>query len=292
MSVRIGAIITTTVTSGAMYALVAVGFVLVYRATKVVSFAQGAFTLVGAFVFLACANNGLGFVPSLIAGIAANAALGGATYRGVFARMEGAEPFISAMATIGLAILVEAVALVIGGSNPIVVPNVLSSRQLTIVHGLTFGVSAIVMTVIAIGVFAVLVLGFGRSRIGLRMRAVADVPKLAAYSGVNVTRVSTLAWGLAASIATIAGVSFIFSAQPAPTDVYDLGLAAFPAILLGGFDSIVGALAGGVALAFVQAVVSTYAGGKWQDVASYGLLLLVMLLRPQGLFGSAEVSRV
>lgn len=292
MSVRIGTIISTTVTSGAIYALVAVGFVLVYRATKVVSFAQGAFSLVGAFVFLACANNGLGFVPSLLAALLANLVFGGVTYRGVFARMEGAEPFISAMATIGLAITVEAVAIMIGGSNPIIVPEVISGHQFTIARGLIFDVSDLVVIALTALVFAALFVGFGRTRIGLRMRAVADVPKLAAYSGVNVTGVSTLAWALAAASAAIAGIAFLFSSQPAPSDVYALGLAAFPAILLGGFDSIVGALVGGIVLAFVQVVVVTYAGGEWENVASYGLLLLVMLVRPQGIFGSAEVSRV
>lgn len=292
MSERIGAIITTTVSSGAIYALLAVGFVLVYRATKVVSFAQGGFTLVGALVFLVCARHGSGFVLALLAAVAANAVLGSATYRGVFARMEGAEPFVSAMATIGLAITIEAMALIIGGSSPIDVPNVISSRQFTITTGLTFDVMDFVVIGLTALVFVSLIVGFGRSRIGLRMRAVADVPKLAAYTGVNVTAISTLAWAMAAASAAVAGIAFIFTSQPAPSDLYDLGLAAFPAILLGGFDSIVGALVGGVLLALIQAVVVTYAGGQWQDAASYGLLLGMMLLRPQGLFGSAEVARV
>lgn len=292
MSIRLGSIITTTVTSGAIYALVAVGFVLVYRATKVVSFAQGAFTMVGALVFVACAEGALGFVPSLLVAVAANALLGGLIYRIVFARMEGAEPFISAMATIGLGILIEAVALIINGSDPLVVPNVLSSRQLSIDGGLTFQISNIIIIGLAALVFAVLFVGFAKSKVGLRMRAVADAPKLAVYSGVNVSRVSMLAWGLAAGCAAIGGLAFLFTAQPAPSDVYALGLAVFPAILLGGFDSILGALVGGVALALTQALVVTYAGGDWQDVASYGLLLIVMLIRPQGLFGTAEVSRV
>jgi branched-chain amino acid transport system permease protein len=292
MGERIGAIITTTVSSGPIYALLAVGFVLVYRATKVVSFAQGAFTLVGGLFFLACAHNGLGFVPALLIAIIANLALGGFTYRAVFARMEGAEPFVSAMATIGLAVTFEAVGLIVGGSSPITVPNVLSSRQFTVTNHLTLSVVDFVVIGLAALVFLLLFLGFGRSRIGLKMRAVADVPKLAAYSGVNVTAISTLAWGLAAGTAAVAGIAFMFTSQPAPSDLYDLGLAAFPAILLGGFDSILGALIGGILLALIQAIVVTYAGGEWQDAASYGMLLLVMLVRPQGLFGSVEVSRV
>lgn len=101
-----------------------------------------------------------------------------------------------------------------------------------------------------------------------------------------------LAWAIAAGTAAIAGVAFIMTTQPSPSGVYGLGLVAFPAILLGGFDSVVGALVGGFLLSLAQNVVVTYAGGKWQDIASYGLLLIVLLIRPQGIFGSAEASRV
>jgi branched-chain amino acid transport system permease protein len=292
MDVRIGAIITTTITSGAIFALVSVGFVLVYRATKVVSFAQGAFTLVGAFVFVACADSGLGFALSLLLALAANAVIGALTYRGLFARMEGAEPFIKAVATIGLAITIEALAIVFGGSGPFIVPHVLSAQQYTLTPGLVISVADIVVVGLAVVVYGLLLACFGRTGIGLRMRAVADIPKLAAYAGVNVTAMSTLAWSVAAATAAVGGVAFLLTSQPAPTDVYALGLSAFPAILLGGFDSIAGAVIGGIALALVQAVVTTFAGGSWQDVASYGLLLLVLLIRPQGLFGSGEVSRV
>lgn len=292
MDVRIGAIITTTFTSGAILALISAGFVLVYRATKVVSFAQGAFTLVGAFVFVACVNGGLGFVASLAVALVGTAALGMAVYRGLFARMEGAEPFINAVATIGLAITVEALAIVIGGSGPIITPHVFPSREYTLASGVTVSLTELVVIGLAVVVFGVLVAVFTRTGFGLRVRAVADVPKLAAYAGVNVTAISALAWSAAAGTAAIAGVAFLLTAQPAPADVYSLGLSAFPAILLGGFDSIAGAVVGGLALALIQAVVVTFAGGSWQDVASYGLLLVVLLVRPHGLFGSTEASRV
>jgi len=122
--------------------------------------------------------------------------------------------------------------------------------------------------------------------------AVADAPRLAAYAGVNVVAISALAWAVSSATAAVGGVAYIMTTQPGPDSVYSLGLIVFPAILLGGLDSIVGALVGGVVLALVQNVVATYADGTWTDIASYGLLLAVLLVRPQGLFGSAEVSRV
>lgn len=292
MNDQVSAIITTTITSGAILALVSVGFVVVYRATKVVSFAQGAFTLVGAFVFLTCAQHGFGFLGALAAALVADLVLGALIYRAVFARMEGAEPFIAAVATIGLAIVVESVSVIVWGSSPIILPDVVSGRRFTPVAGLQFQVADLVVTGMALVVYLVLALSLQRTRVGLRMRAVADMPKLAAHSGVNVSRMSMLAWAAAAGTAAVAGVAFLLTTQPAPTGVYALGLTAFPAILLGGFDSIGGAVAGGFGLALVQAIVVTKAGGDWQDIASYGLLLAVLAIRPQGLFGSAEASRV
>lgn len=292
MDERIGAIITATVTGGSILALVSVGFVVLYRTTKVVSFAQGAFTLIGAFVFEQSAVHGRGFAVSLLFGLLAAVILGVITYLLVFARMEGADPFISAMATIGLGTLLEAAAIMIWGSNAIVLPNVLPDTSFTPVSGLTFQVADLVVVGMTLIVFGVLVVWLQRSRVGLRMRAVADVAKLAAYAGVNVTGMSTLAWALAAGVAAIGGVALVLGEQPLPTDVFAIGLSAFPAILLGGFDSIIGALVGGFVVALAQALVVTYVGGNWQDVATYGLLLVILLLRPQGLFGSAEVSRV
>lgn len=292
MNDQISAIITTTITSGAILSLVSVGFVVVYRATKVVSFAQGAFTLVGAFVFLHCAEHGFGFFGALATALVADLVLGAVIYRAVFARMEGAEPFIAAVATIGLAIVVESVAVIVWGSSPIILPHVMSERRFTPVAGLHVQVADLVVAGMALVVYLVLALSLQRTRVGLRMRAVADMPKLAAHSGVNVARMSMLAWAAAAGTAAVAGVAFLLTTQPAPTGVYALGLTAFPAILLGGFDSIGGAVAGGFGLALVQSIVVTKAGGDWQDVASYGLLLAVLAVRPQGLFGSAEASRV
>jgi branched-chain amino acid transport system permease protein len=292
MNELIGAVIVSTITGGSILAAVSVGFVVLYRTTKVVSFAQGAFTLIGAFVFQHFAADGYGFPVSLLLGLLAAVILGAGTYLVVFARMEGSDPFVSAMATIGLGTLLEAVAIMIWGSNAIIVPNVLPATSFTPVSGLTFQVGDLVVVGMTVVLFAVLVVWLHRSRIGLRMRAVADVPQLAAYAGVNVTGISTLAWTLASGAAAIGGVALVLGEQPLPTDVFAIGLSAFPAILLGGFDSIIGALVGGFVVAFAQALIVTYVGGNWQDVATYGLLLVVLLVRPQGLFGSAEVSRV
>ena len=292
MDPKLANLITGTLTTGAILSLISVGFVIMYRATKVVSFAQGAFGLIGSFVFLGLINSHLGLYPSIVLTIAINLAVGALTYQIVFSRIVGSEPFITAMATIGLAIVLEACAIMIWGSGPILLPSVISGSTFHIWGSLAVTPTEIFIVGSAIVVFAVLILSLYRTRLGLKVLAVADAPRLAAYAGVNVVAISALAWAVSSATAAVGGVAYIMTTQPGPDSVYSLGLIVFPAILLGGLDSIVGALVGGVVLALVQNVVATYADGTWTDIASYGLLLAVLLVRPQGLFGSAEVSRV
>lgn len=292
MSPQVGSLIVSTLTNGATIALIAVGFVMIFRATKVVSFAQGALLLVGAQIFVSLTHVGLGLYPSLILSIASDGLIGAACYRFAFARIVGSEPFITAVATIGLAYFVEACAIMIWGSAPLVLPPLFSVRSFHLFKNLIFNEADIFTLIVAAVTFSVLALGVQRTRTGLRMRMVADNPRLAAFSGINVVAISMLAWALAGGTAAVAGITFSLTVQPAPSDLYALGLLAFPAILLGGFDSILGALVGAFALALTEGIVNTYIGGNWQDVISYCLLLAVLVVRPQGLFGTAEVERV
>jgi branched-chain amino acid transport system permease protein len=292
VSPEVAGLIIGTLTTGAILSLIAVGFVIMYRATRVVSFAQGSFSLVGGFIFMALTQHHVNIVLALLGSIGIAFILGALTYQLVFARLVGAEPFITAIATIGLATVIEACAIIIWGSGPIILPNVISNRVYHLSTNLLVTPTDIFIVVAALVVFALLVPMLYRTRLGLRVQAVADHPRLAAYVGVNVIAITTLAWAVAAGTAAVGGVAFLLTSQPTPDSVYSLGLVVFPAILLGGLDSIVGALVGGMLLALAQNLVITYVNGNWVDVASYGLLLVVLFVRPQGLFGSAEVSRV
>jgi branched-chain amino acid transport system permease protein len=292
VSPQVASLITGTLTTGAILSLLSVGFVIMYRATKVVSFAQGAFSLLGGFTFMALTQDGVGLWAALVVTLVVALAAGTVTYLVVFVRLVGAEPFITAIATIGLGTLIEACAIIAWGSGPIILPTVISGRVYRLTGSLTVSVTQIFIVVSAVVIFAVVITALRRTRLGLRVQAVADQPRLAAYVGINVIAITTLAWAISSATAAVGGVAFLLTTQPSPDSVYSLGLVVFPAILLGGLDSVGGALVGGILLAFIQNLVTTYANGTWQDVTSYGLLLLVLLIRPQGLFGSAEVSRV
>jgi branched-chain amino acid transport system permease protein len=287
------AILTATVVNGSQLALLAVGFVLIYRATGVVSFAQGSSMVFGALLCYTFTEHGWGLAPALIASAVLVFAGSALIFRLVFARLIGAPPFVTAIATIGLATLLQAVAVLVWSDQPIALPS--SALSLNSIHlGESFytnqvQIFTIVLTVI---VFAVIIFGLRYTPTGLHMRMVADSPRLAALNGINVSLISAAAWGLAGLTAGLAGVAFVLGTQSSPSTVYGLGLSAFPAILLGGLDSIAGALAGGAIIALADAVATIYAGGQWSDFISYGLLLLMLLMRPHGLFGRMEVSRV
>jgi len=284
-------VITNTLSIGAIYALIGVGFVVMYRATRVVSFAQGGFMVVGAFLFRAMVELGLGLYLSTVVAAALLFVGGAVVFRITFARILGEEPFVVAIATIGLGTFIVAVSELIWGPNPIVVRGVIGTKPVSVL-GLSLtpvSLYAIAMTAI---IFAVLIVGLRRTSVGLKMRAVADVPSLAALKGVDVSGISMLAWAIAAGTAAIAGVAYILSTQAHPSGINSLGLLAFPAILLGGFDSIVGALVGALLVAFVQNLAIFYVGSQYQDVIAYAVLLLVLFVRPQGLFGQADLERL
>jgi branched-chain amino acid transport system permease protein len=128
--------------------------------------------------------------------------------------------------------------------------------------------------------------------VGLRMRAVACDPSLAAYGGVRVRRISALAWGISAAVAGAAGVGYTLGKVIDPSALPSLGIVVFPAIIIGGLDSLAGVAAGSVILALVQTLASVYVGTNWEDVVAYGLLLVLLWVRPNGLFGSRQLVRV
>jgi len=286
----VGSIAVSAVTLGCTYALIGIGFVILFRTTRVLSFAQGFFSVLGALVFSSLLRDSLPYPAALVLAALLTAIVGPAVYVLLFRRFALHESLLISLATIGLGLSLEAIATMIWGPQTIVIPAILGYR--------TVGPSWFPVTPIALATIVVAALAYGAvvsllygTKLGLRMRAVANQPALAAALGVNLTGLSSLAWGLAAGTAALAGMVYVITVQPDPGTVYDLGLVAFPAILLGGLDSVPGALVGGLLIGLVQTIVVTYVGGSWQDVSAYLVLLAVLLVRPQGLFGDRELSR-
>jgi branched-chain amino acid transport system permease protein len=281
---------------GCVYALVALGFAVVYRASQVINFAQGAMLLVGAYlVSLFAAYAGLPFWLAVILAVAILAASGVLFQMLVLRRTLGQPLFTIVMITIGLSIAVTA------GVDAVFGPN---QRLLGDPWGASrFHVGRVVFTWVEVwGVISAFVLlaaffVFDRySRYGLAMRAAAADPEAALAVGVPVRRVHALAWGIAGAVATIGGVFLAgFPNSPNP-QLGDAALLAFPAIILGGLGSPVGAVVGGIIIGIVQVLTSGYepgwTGNNFYEVAPYIVMIAVLLAKPYGLFGTRPAERL
>jgi branched-chain amino acid transport system permease protein len=285
---------------GCDYALIALGFTIIFKASEVINFAQGEFLLVGTFVVsVAMFSWRLGFFLALLIGIAITALIGVAFERVVLRRMIGRPPFNIIMVTIGLDVLLfTAVSVLVGAKNP-PSPAPFDILSAVSIGGVKFGVNAIASILVTALICAALYAFLRYTRYGLAMRATAIDQEAARAMGIKISTVYALAWGISGAIATIGGV---FLAAGAGNPVFDVGLGqgalvAFPAIILGGLDSIPGAVVGGVVIGLVYVLTQGYEtsgvlGANFHTIAPYLIMILVLLIRPYGLFGTRKVERI
>jgi branched-chain amino acid transport system permease protein len=270
-----------------LYALAGVGFVIIYRGTKVLNFAQGILALLGGYFFYTVAVTlGLSFWVALPLAVIASGVFSAIIYLLLLRSLVGVEPLRLVMLTIALSIVLTAGAQILYGSATKYF-NVPFNGNFHLPFGVvlpTLDVAIIVTAVVLLVAFAIFLT---RSRLGLSMRAAAADARLATYRRISVNRISALTWGFA-------GAGIAYGAQlglsPSAGDV--LGFAAFPAIIVGGIDSVAGVLVGSFVLAEVQGYTSAYWGGQYSTVMGYVLLLVILVIRPSGLFGSREVVRL
>ena len=210
----------------------------------------------------------------------------------MFYRLVGASLFTIVVATMGLSLLLQTLQLIAWGPDTRELPNVLSNRIFASPLGIPLSSLDVVTILGAIVVIIVIELMLRRTRVGLRMRAVADSTLLAALHRVSIPWYAGLAWALASLCSALAGVGIALQTAVDPVNIGQLGLLIFPVVIIGGIDSISGALVGGLIVATIQTLVGFYLSGTWVDPICYGLLLAVLLLRPRGLFGTREIVRV
>ncbi|SDG43576.1 branched-chain amino acid transport system permease protein [Lentzea fradiae] len=282
--------------TGSIYSLLALGFVIIYKSTQVISFAQPAFMLAGAVLvsYLAPAVSFFGAV-AVAAVVIAVLALG--VERTVLRPMVGKPVFVVAIITIGVDVVVRVVTNAFIGLD---VRQVGDPWGLTTVSLLGAEVQQryLVMIGTTAAVTVALFLFFRYSRIGLAMRAVAYDQEVALAQGISVGSVFALSWALAGGLAALAGV-FVATGAGVDQQLWIVALKALPAIILGGLESLGGAVVGGLAVGVVESLFGTYQndfapwlGPNFGLVAPYALMLLVLLVRPYGLFGKKEVERL
>jgi branched-chain amino acid transport system permease protein len=275
---------------GAILALAALGFVLIFKASGVVNFAQGAFLLVGAYAFYsAFVLLHLPVVLAVVVGVVVAALLGVAIERLALRRLIGEDPIAVIMVTIGLSELLQALIQMFYGTTPRTMPKILPRGSVEI-----FGAAVPVDRLVAIAVAGVVLAGFSAffrwSRHGVAMRAVADDQQAALVQGISVTRIFALAWGMAAASAVIGGV-LIADIAEVSQNLAGFGLIVFPVVIVGGLDSVPGTILGGIVIGLVRQYAEGVSPGASQ-VVPYGVLVLILLVRPYGLFGQPRIERV
>ncbi len=281
----------TGLTSGAILALAALGFVLIYKSSDVINFAQGEFLLVGAYVSYAMiVQFGFPWPVGMLVTMLVAIALGVTVERLVLRPMIG-EPIISViMVTIGLSSLLRAIVNTIWGTLPRAFPSFIPSYPVKILTA-TVGADrlwAIVISVIMLGLFTVF---FRRSREGIAMRAVADDQQAALSMGISVKKIFAWAWSIAAMTAAIAG-ALVANIVGVSGELSNFGLQVFPVVILGGLDSIPGAIAGGLIIGLLQAYTGGYIGQGLNLVIPFIVLIVILMVRPYGLFGQEIIERV
>jgi branched-chain amino acid transport system permease protein len=285
---------------GCDFALIALGFTIIFKASEVINFAQGEFLLLGAFVVsIAMFSWHLNFVFALVFGAALTAALGVVFQRVALRRMIGQPPFAIIMVTIGLnVVLLTIVTIALGAKFPRSPAPFGFSAHFT-VGGISLPYNQLATIAATLLICAALYAFFRYTRYGLAMRATAIDQEAALAVGIQISRVHALAWAISGAVATIGG---IFLASNNPTFDVSLGnaaLVAFPAIILGGLDSVLGAVVGGVAIGIIYELAQGYSvhltstlGTGFYVIVPYLVMILVLLIRPYGLFGTRKVERV
>ncbi len=286
-------LVISGIAQGCIYGLIALGFVLIYKATETVSFAQGDLMMLGAFGGLAGMTMlGFPFWLAVPAAIAAMTLFGVLTERVVIRPILGQPAFSIVMLTIGIGYVARGLITMLPGIGtdthtlPVPYRNVtwnaggliLSAEHMVVI---------VVTALLCLGLFAM----FRYSKLGIAMQASSQNQLAAYYMGIPVKRLNGLVWGLAAAVAAIAGlllapITFVHA------NMGFIGLKAFPAAVVGGFGSLPGAIVGGLIIGIVESLSGFYLPEGFKDIAAYVVVLIMLMVKPNGLFGDKLTKKV
>ena len=277
--------------NGAVYALVGLGIVLVYQVTGIINFAQGEFVMLGALSFALLEEAGHTMAVAATIAIVGTSVAGVVVERLAIAPARDATPIRLIILTIGATITIQGLALVAFGTSPhfaraftegkpIMIGGVVVLTQYVWVIGITF------VAVVALWYFLM------RTLTGKAMRAAAMNKDAARIVGISPSRMSMLAFGLAACLGSIGGVVLAPLQAPDASIGIALALKGFTAAVVGGLDSPSGAIVGGLSIGIIESLASGFLPSGYKDAITFGILFLVLMVRPQGLLRSVQVARV
>ncbi|MGI6874770.1 branched-chain amino acid ABC transporter permease [Amycolatopsis sp. 3B14] len=284
---------------GSTYALVALGFVVIYKSTGVINFAQGGLLALGAYLGYTFANNlAIAFGAAILLACASAALVGAGFERIVLRRMVGQPPFAVIMITIGLLFVLEPLITAIWGFDNLQVTNPWNIQTVE-AGGIVFGVRDLWTIGLTAAVVVAFFLFFRFTSLGLAMRATAFDPEAALAQGISARRVYAVSWAIASALAALAGITMAAGPGGLSPSIGFIALAAFPAMILGGLDSPAGAVLGGIVIGLAEALTRGYqdqlfswAGDNVSIIVPYLLMIVILLIRPYGLLGTKDVRRI
>jgi branched-chain amino acid transport system permease protein len=281
------------ISSGAIYAAVALALVLIWRSTRIINFAQGAMLMITTFIASAVISGGGSYVLGFVVALASGFVLGAVVERVAVRPVENAPPLNAVILTLGLYTLLVAAAGMIWGNSPRSFPAAFSLRGYRVGGtNLLFTPNDTFTVLVVLAVAGLLAVLFRWTTLGLRMRATAFAPEVARLLGVRVGRMLTLGWALAAVTGALAGVLVAPSVFLGPNNFDPILISGFVAAVLGGLDSPPGAVIGGLVLGLALSYVSGYEGSALAPLAALLILILVLMVRPTGLFAATRERRV
>jgi len=281
---------------GSLYSLIGLGFVLIFKATGILNFAQGEAMMIGAYIcYVLVAALHLPFIIAVVITILFVALLGAITDMVVMRPMLGESVLPIVMITLGLSIFFRAVTAIIFGHDNIVFPSPFPKEQIVITEGLIITQTQVWILGSTFFLIILFFLVFKYTRIGLAMRATANDQEEAYMVGVNVKRIFSLTWGISFVVSGLGGIFLANLINMSPSFSM-IAVRVFPVIVLGGMESIPGAIIGGLTIGVTENIVGGYfdemLGGGAKDLTAFVILLLVLIIRPYGLFGIKEIERV
>ena len=284
----------TGLSAGALYALVALGIVLIYRSTRVLNFAHGDVAMLSTFAAFALLSNGYGFPIALAGSLVVGAALGIGFYFSVLARAqrEGANLLGMVALTLGLALILQGVSVYIWGAEPVAMPFPISSTK-------TYQVGVVVVSQLALATLAAGIVGsvllyllVQKTRLGLAMRATSENVMAAQTLGIPTRLVLSVSWGAASALGVVAGIFLAPALLLDPFFMLDPFLKGFAAAVLGGLNSLPGAVVGALILGVAESLTGGYLTIQYKNTLAFVIIIVVLLLRPEGLLGKEFKERV
>jgi branched-chain amino acid transport system permease protein len=281
------------VTNGMVYAVVALALVLIWRSTRILNFAQGAMAMFTTYIGATLVEHHMSYWLALLVALASGAVIGAVVERGIVRRVESGPPLNPVIVTLGILVVLEALAGIIWGGGLRSFPAYFS--QLGVVvgkHRLAFShFDVYVMGSIAL-VLVLLVLLFQFTSLGLRMRASAFAPEVARMLGVRVGRMLTLGWALAGVVGALAGVLVAPKLLLSPNYMDAVFIYGFTAAVVGGLESPLGAVVGGLGVGLALSYVGGYLGSSLEALAALAIIMVVLMARPQGIFATTAGRQV